>query len=432
MTEGGASEGGKKSSVFRPRHITSPLPPISAAALPVAITAGNAQSFFESGAGLKRLDACVINGVLYFRPVPIGAPDPPPRGGPPPGPALYLLTRLHPDMRAAHRRAKRYLAARGWMADVRRWTDGERGAREAAGRALAAVDCASLSDGGLADHLEAIVAELARALHAHFEYTHCVLISLGVVLLEVDCADGEKKGTLADIADLASNPRDAWDHSASRPIYEAYARDATARAALDAALAESGDGAAAVFLAAASSGVAPAAVAAAVFLATVGDRVAGYDVASPSLRETPRTLLEAFAAAARTAPPDPEPRDASAFIARLPADRRTRAASLLADARRAFRVRDEKALYCDAWVNGIARRCLLEVGSRSAFADRENGCWLDAREADALLRGTLGADAVEKTAAARRERAAKFSMDEDAPAVINGPDRPRRGRKRGD
>ncbi|KAH8069264.1 hypothetical protein JL721_6084 [Aureococcus anophagefferens] len=119
----------------RDAHATRPVPPMNdffGDVLADEVT----RAQIKYGLGLAKLRCDLVNGIPYLQPVPLGAPDPPPVGPPPPGPVLAALSAALRKTTAA----RRTLKCRGWMADIRAWKDTERAAREAAARALGAVD----------------------------------------------------------------------------------------------------------------------------------------------------------------------------------------------------------------------------------------------------------------------------------------------------
>ncbi|KAH8066420.1 Pyruvate phosphate dikinase [Aureococcus anophagefferens] len=214
----------------------------------------------------------------YLQPVPLGAPDPPPVGPPPPGPVLAALSRLHPALRKNDRVARRTLKCRGWMADIRAWKDTERAAREAAARALGAVDPGQLGDGALADHAEAVAVEMAKAWASHQRYTAPCLLTTAAVFARCDPGDAAgRRSLLADVAAAGSNRRDFWDHSPDRPLYEAFSACPEALKALGWArkvVRSKSDSAAAIYLGEVVDAASPVREAAADYLAARGGALA--------------------------------------------------------------------------------------------------------------------------------------------------------------
>ena len=118
------------------------------------------------------------------------------------------------------------------------------------------------------------------------------------------------------------------------------------------------------------------------------------------------------------------------MAARAKPEHRKLVGELLADCREAYRVRDERALFNDAWLNGVGRRALLEVGARR-FVDASRGAWLSAAEAGELLRHRSRPRSRpekllhwEHRCKGRADRARAFNQMLDSPAVINGPRHP--------
>ncbi|KAH8049834.1 PEP-utilizing enzyme [Aureococcus anophagefferens] len=398
----------------RDAHATRPVPPMNdffGDVLADEVT----RAQIKYGLGLAKLRCDLVNGIPYLQPVPLGAPDPPPVGPPPPGPVLAALSRLHPALRKNDRVARRTLKCRGWMADIRAWKDTERAAREAAARALGAVDPKQLGDGDLAEHVETVAVEMAKAWASHQRYTAPCLLTTAAVFAR----------------------RDFWDHSPDRPLYEAFSACPEALKALGWArkvVRSKSDSAAAIYLGEVVDAASPVREAAAEYLAAVSDRVVGaYDVAAPALRESPAALFDLFHAAATTPPPEvataaaTEAADA-AVAARAKPEHRKLVGELLADCREAYRVRDERALFNDAWLNGVGRRALLEVGARR-FVDAARAALAAeaGRAAEARSRPRSRPEKLlhwEHRCKGRADRARAFNQMLDSPAVINGPRHP--------
>ena len=200
------------------------------------------------------------------------------------------------------------------------------------------------------------VGELARAWRSHMDFTNPCF--LGPAALYACCprraSDAEKRALLAEIFHLVADPRDAWDASADRALYEAFEGDRASLALLDEAVAAADhvdDRVASAYLRDVAARSDDLGASARRYLETVRDRVVGgYDVATPTIGERPAALLDLFRAAACTDPPPARDvsRDAAFLDERIAPKKRARAEAVLAEARRAHRVRDERALYCSA------------------------------------------------------------------------------------
>lgn len=107
------------------------------------------------GLPIDHVEVRFVNDHCYGRMVPVGAPAPKPgrAGSTPPVVALWLLARLHPELRRRAKAARRTIVERPWIVECRRWDTEQRPALIASNRALQAVDLAALDDGALVDHL---------------------------------------------------------------------------------------------------------------------------------------------------------------------------------------------------------------------------------------------------------------------------------------
>jgi pyruvate,water dikinase len=118
-----------------------------------------------------------VNGWLYVRPKPTGAPEK--AGPPPPRFVMRLLLSLHPALRARRKAASDALANRLWLQDGRKWLDGGRNAFVARLRAITAEDLRRLSREELRLHIEELVDLLREGWRTHFRDALCHYISIG-------------------------------------------------------------------------------------------------------------------------------------------------------------------------------------------------------------------------------------------------------------
>ena len=93
---------------------------------------GFSEGMTRYGMLLDHLKPGVVNGFIYNQPVPFGAPEG--AMGPPPKPVLWLLTRLHPKIRARIATSERAFAERLWRADLEQCGDVVQNHRLCAGK----------------------------------------------------------------------------------------------------------------------------------------------------------------------------------------------------------------------------------------------------------------------------------------------------------
>src|SRR3954463_13428206 len=163
---------------------------------------GFARGFGEGtaryGLLLDYLRPALVNSFIYNQPVAFGAPAG--AMGPPPTPVLWLLTRLHPKLRARIAQSARAFADRQWRADLAQWDDVDKPAAIAKHRAIQAIDVSALSDEELADHLDRCRDHCGEMIYLHHKYTATAIIAIGDLLagaLEwTDATPGEVLATL--------------------------------------------------------------------------------------------------------------------------------------------------------------------------------------------------------------------------------------------
>ncbi len=105
------------------------------------------------GVPFRGLATVIIDGHLYLGPEPLVG-----RAGAlvPPRPVLWLVTRLHPEMRRRRARARTVLRDRPWRDEVHVWRRELRPLWVEGNLALQAVDPMGLDDGALAHHRPAV------------------------------------------------------------------------------------------------------------------------------------------------------------------------------------------------------------------------------------------------------------------------------------
>ena len=105
------------------------------------------------------------------------------------------------------------------------------------------------------------------------------------------------------------------------------------------------------------------------YVEAVGYRLAnGLDVGEPYTLEMPEVLLQAIRSVVNppTARPEADVQAAATAGIRdaVPAAHRDAFDDLLMEARRVYRLRDERGIFCDIWAYGLARRAMVAAGAR--------------------------------------------------------------------
>jgi pyruvate,water dikinase len=393
-------------------HSSRPMTRITQAAFLEGFPRGFKEGTARYGVLLDHLEPAFVQSFLYNQPVPVGAP--PGAMGPPPKPVLQVLSRLHPEMRRRHKAAAAAIAGKLWRQDLEEWDQVDKPAAIKAHQAIQSVDVASLSDPGLADHVDRCARHVTDNAYLHHKYTVTASLPVG------DFLAGAIAWTGADVGELMGLLR---GRSAVSRGFAAAELDAAAKALTTSGSAQdvlNGPGAAADILET-LSGHPDVGAEVTTYVDAVRWRSVGYDVGDHVAGELPEVLAEALRTALAggwSSAPD----DDSALTVlrdRVPAEHREDFDDRLAEVRRMYRIRDERGVYSDGWATGLARRAMLELGRRLVAADRldavEHGVEVDPNEARALLVGSGGPSAAE--VASRFEWRTTMTTT-DAPAFL--------------
>lgn len=380
-------------------HFARPVSRFTGPAFCEGFVKGFSEGTARYGVLLDHLEPGLANGFMYNQPVAFGAP----KGamGPPPKPVLWLLTRLHPKMRARIATSARAFDERQWRADLAQWDEVDRPAAIDKHRAIQAVDPARLSDEELAAHVERCRRHLAAMIYLHHRYTITSTVVTGDLLAGVaawtDVTPGEALGLLQGTSQISRGFAAAELDAAAKAITTSDpARSLLAGSVpADAALAGLCD-----------DPVAGPDVRA--YLDAVRYRSVGYDVADANAGELPEMLVSALrATVAGTSASIEQQTGLDRLRAQVPEDHLDDFEVRVTEARVMNRLRDERGAFSDGWATGLARRALLEAGRRLAAEGKlrtvEDAADLDAAECAALLRGHAGpsADEVAKRVAWR-------------------------------
>ena len=251
-----------------------------------------------------------------------------------------------------------------WRAEESTWAQRIKPAMIDTHRRLQAVDPSRLDADGMLAHLERCVRSLRVAIRVHHRFNVTPVVPVGDLLAHV-----EEWGAASESEVLELLPRAGPDGGgASRhlaAVVKAVQEESGAGAALFATeLAPDG------VLAALRSHAGPAGAATADYLDMIGNWTAGAgtDVGEARLLELPDVLLETIRTAARRRDEGGgDGGDRAGDMRRaVPAPSRALFDELLGEARSVHGLRDERALYCDVWANGLTRRAILAAGEALA------------------------------------------------------------------
>ena len=375
-------------------HFPRPFSRFIGSAVIESFPTGFAHGTARYGLLLSHLEPALVNGFLYQQPAAYLAP----KGamGPPPAPVLWLLTRLHPKMRARIATGVRAFEEKRWRQDLDLWDSRDKPAAIEQHKAIQIVDVHALSDEGLVEHLAQCHDHARRMIELHHEYTATVIVVTGIYVSDALAWTDASAGEVCHLL------------RGSSPISNGFAAEELVKAG-DALAAN--DDASALLRAAGPAGATLAALcgdpdvgpAVRAYVEAVQFRTVGYDVGDRMAGEMPELLVEALATAA--AEPAPRAGDDEALErvrSQVPAEHLSHFDENLAEARLVNRLRDERGVYSDGWAMGLARRAVLEAGrrlhERGLLLAPEHAVDLQLDELGALLRGDDGPSPAEAAA----------------------------------
>jgi pyruvate,water dikinase len=393
-------------------HYSRPLSRFVGPAVMEAFPKGFAEGAARYGLLLDHLEPALVNGFVYTQPAAYLAP----KGamGPPPAPILWLLTRLHPKMRARIATSARAFEAKQWRADLETWDSQDKPAAVEAHRAIAIIDVGSLSDDALSAHLQDCYEHATRMVELHHKYTATTIVITGDLLAQVVPWTGATPGEVCALLQGTSPISNGFAADELVKAGDAIAASENARAILD-SVASAADKLQALTL---DPDVGPAVRP---YVETVQHRSVGYDVGDLTAGEMPDVMVQTLATAARGAVPMAAEGGAIERLrSKVPAEHLAEFDALVAEARMMNRLRDERGAYSDGWATGLARRALLEVGrrlhERGQLLDPDHAVDLRIDELTALLRGDDG-PSPEQAAKHHEWRTTKTTTD--APPFLN-------------
>jgi pyruvate,water dikinase len=399
-------------------HMTRPVTRFVGDVFSRAMPRGFAKSTERYGVLLSHIAVKIVNGFVYTQPVPYGAP--PGAKGPPPRPIFWLVTRVHPGIRKRIATSHDAMERRLWQEDLKRWDEELKPASIKAHKNLQAVDPSALDDEKLAEHVRECEAHLDRMIEQHHSLNISAMLPVGDFMAHAAEWTGMGLGAILQVLRGASPISCGAAASELDALTTAINEDAEAKKALD------GSGAATDVLATLRAREGAVGKAFNAYEAAVGVRSLGFDVSEPHALEVPELVVKTIRAALdKTVAPADDGGARKARIAKLrdavPDAHKEDFDALLEEARRVYRLRDERGLFSDAWALGLARRAIVAAGKRAAEKGRIDAAELFADasldEMTALLRGekTVTSDELRERASFRK----KHSTD-DAPKSLGG------------
>jgi pyruvate,water dikinase len=393
-------------------HFSRPFTRFFASTYAASLPKGFAEGTARYGLLLDHLKQAPVHGFSYTQPVAYLAPEG--AMGPPPAPVLWLLTRLHPKMRARIATSARAFEAKQWRTDIERWDTQDKPAAIEKHLAIQTIDVPSLSDDALVAHLHECLEHAGAMVVQHHRYTATSIVLTGDLLAHALPWTGATAGEVCGLLEGSS------------PISRGFAAEELAKAAdavsrSDSARTHLASGGPAAERLDALSRDPDVGAAVSAYVEAVRYRTIGYDVGDPTAGELPEVILQTIVAASAEAPAEtPDSGLFERLRAKVPAEHRAEFDELVAEARSINRIRDERGVYSDGWATGLARRAVLEAGrrlhERGLLLDPEHAPDLEIEELSALLRGQPG-PTPEEAAAHHTWRTTKTT--DDAPPFLN-------------
>jgi rifampicin phosphotransferase len=387
-------------------HFPLPLSPMTQSLMTSGQNDAIARAFAELGALAEGLEFREIGGWMYTRVVPVGGKDRPV----PPAPLMWLLLRVHPQLRSRVATARRAVREDLSGQIIRQWHDETRPDLQQRIEALRDVRVETLDDRALLEHWASVRSLLNGGIGAHFRLAPS--IALAQFEFTLACHDllgwPEQRAfeLLSGLSTMSTLPALALSELARLAATRPRVRELVERADREA-----------VSLLARVDPEFEAALRQ--YQRDYATRARRYEVADPTLAESPELTLATLRdqlglgydgggqAAALAARRSAVLAEARALLATMSVADRTRFERALERAEAAHPVREENEFFTLSVPLALARYALLEFGQRLAsrgfVADGNDIFFLNWDEALAAF-GT-GGDLRELVARRKGERA---------------------------
>jgi phosphohistidine swiveling domain-containing protein len=404
-------------------HFPRPMPRFGRTGMQRGFATGFAESTARYGLLLSHFDSAFVNDFLYQKPAPFGAPKD--AKGPPPAPILWLLTRLHPAMRARIKVSAEAFEKKTWRDDLRRWDEVDKPASLKRHEELLACDPATLDDEALALHLREVEAHFEAMIVQHHRYTVTCCLPVGDLLAHVTEWTGESAASILEMLRGSTPVSRGILADELRDLVAALESDPAARAILDGHDARAS-------IEALSACADPVGKTARTFFERMKHRALSYDIGVKAAGEMPEMLIGAVRASVKGTAKDESGNSSERIKAireKIPAQHQATFDALVAEARLINRLRDERGIYSDGFAVGISRRAILEAGarltSRGLIDQPDHAVDLDVDEVILHLLGpkaVVAAGTKAPSAAEVRERVIWRTTKSvaDAPAFLGG------------
>ena len=362
-------------------HGLRPLSPFLRDAYQRAFEGGIVEPMQRYGLPLATVQAKLVHGCMYVRPLAIGEKPGSKSKAPPPAFLMKLIIRVHPELRRRAKTAEQAFAQRRWRQEVDQWFDSDRAEQRAKNRALQAVEPGALTDVQLAAHVASALSHFQQSAQRNLATHGGDLIPTGDLLAHCETwgISANEVGGLLTGSSPATVETAAMLSSVACAIHHSGAPMASFRSVDDVR----------------ALGPEVAAAVDAWLELHMWRTVTSDDVDRPTLAELPTLQLAALLSATEHLDVA-EPEDA-AVRARVPAEHRGLFDELLIEGRYGHRQREDIRGLCWNWPSGLVRRALLEAGRRlqetGGLQEVAHVVELFPHELDGLLRGAGGPSA---------------------------------------
>lgn len=257
------------------------------------------------------------------------------------------------------------LKGRIWREDMELWDREVKPDSIQRHLAIQAVDPSGLSDSELADHLERCREHGAEMVYRHHRFNGAALVPMGDFLLHAAEWTGEPAGEVLGLL-CGSAPVSAGLADGLDRLAEAIREDDDARSLLV------GDDDAESVLDRLRAMPGEVGSTAAAYLERVSFRpLDGFDISEPTAIEKPEVLVAAIRRFVEEGGgAEATEADVQRLRERVAPEHQAEFDELLAEARLVHRLRDERGIFNDIWATGLARRAVMEAGSRVAARGR--------------------------------------------------------------
>ena len=329
-------------------HNPQPNTLIAQSLYPAGFNRGFEETCHRYGTLIDRLAMTTVNGFTYHQPQPFDMPGP---DGPKSPEELGAEFGRRVGV-AAHA-----FEARIWNDDLLLWDTELKPASLRTHMKLYAVPLQRLDAAAFREHMEQCASHLEQMVYQHHRMNMSAVVPVGDFLLQTSGWTGIPPHSLFDALGGAS-PISSLVSPEMTDAVAAIKRDPAAKALV------LGDGPADERLAALRATTPEVAE----YLAATGYRIVeGFDVTRQTLGECPALVLGKLAGALKVEH-DAANERAGKFVAgvreRVPVEHRADFDSLLAEARKVYRLRDERGIFSDISAFGLMRLAMLELGRR--------------------------------------------------------------------